>query len=1057
MSSSTRTTAAQGKNCVQTLSARNLFCLVTILMLAIVTASAQPTNVTPATTTVQYLGVPNPQGTTDAAVTAPLGGIILNGISSANPINPLTGQFVCVETAPQPANGTACIPERHLWVADATAGICRVDPDLDSPGPYAINLETCPFKINGASITGGPMAFDPTNHILDPIQHPNIATNYLYFADEQRSSQGIMRIGYLATGDSGHGSLNFDSIFIMGGNTTGARFGGGTTGCALPLTGVTGPPNAVALSPLGDLWVGFKKNGGILRFNQPGTADANGFGTCDQFIQIVATDSVLTNGLAFIGHDLWGADKVSPFFIKKADTTCMVPPHGQCSVASGDLVNVLAALGAGTTFATMSDQYYPATNGNNVYFVLQPAAGGGNLVWLGNASSASTPAGMNGTTLDTGYFGTFSPVGEPNPTLQFLTGLAVDPSDPANIVTYSAEDTSLLGTLAKGRWWQTCQGAPPASPPALGFMPNNCPTVGSTATPGVPLNVFAVAGPSQATVTWSPAQSNVAVNSYTVHNSFASNGLPVADVVVNTVPPANFPATSAVITGLVNTGAVGYAFQVSATNAFAAAPTSAFSLQSNTVFPPGNAVPDKPGTPTAIAGDTQASVSFTVSRPPQGAPITGYLVTSSPGGIIASIPPPASGNTATVLVGGLTNGVTYTFSVQAVDPAGLSASAGPSNAVTPSAANVPVLQVSVNGPSSVPTTPSQASYTITVTNPITLTSNFPANVSVTHTLSPIRATIPAGGASRNVVTGIVTIATSSAHGLNIGQSITIGGVSDASFNGTFIIKDVPTATTLTYAQAGAASTSGLGTVTGLPLSTILTAQTSQGTCTSGGAGVISVTCSQGVLNAGASTTMTVIVQVQNQAILNSVVASGTDAAGTLLANATGSQQTTVPLPAVSSVTTAVSVAGNAQAPNPNVNQAGNITWTISNTTTTPAPSVVFTIFTPTGLTINSPNPPSVTVNNGGSATCGAGTAATVNGISGTQFVCSVIANAANPNAALGGSTKNGNKPPQTMIVTQNVTAVAPSKTVLNVIGTVTFGPGGTDTLPNSKTVVITVK
>jgi hypothetical protein len=204
--------------------------------------------------------------------------------------------------------------------------------------------------------------------------------------------------------------------------------------------------------------------------------------------------------------------------------------------------------------------------------------------------------------------------------------------------------------------------------------------------------------------------------------------------------------------------------------------------------------------------------------------------------------------------------------------------------------------------------------------------------------------------------------------------------------------------------------------------------------------------------------MTVTVQVQNQAILNTVVASGTDQAGTLLANATNSQQTTVPLPVVSSISAAISVAGNAQAPNPNVGQAGNITWTISNTTFTPAPNVVFTIFTPNGLTINSPNPPTVTVNNGGTAICSAGTAATVNSVTGTQFVCSVTATLANPNAALGGSTKGGAKPPQTMIVTQNVQpAPGTSKAVFNVIGTVTFGPGGTDTLPNSKTVVITVR
>ena len=173
-------------------------------------------------------------------------------------------------TALSPVTGQ---PVRHLWVADATAGICRVDPDLDSPGPYAMNLNTCPFKINGASITGGPMAYDPIPH--DPA---NPGTTYLYFVDEQRASQGIMRIGYAAAGDSGHGNLDFTSVFIMGGNTTGARFGGGTTGCALP--GNPGLPSAATLSPLGDLWVGFKKSGTILRFNQPATT-STGFGTCD--------------------------------------------------------------------------------------------------------------------------------------------------------------------------------------------------------------------------------------------------------------------------------------------------------------------------------------------------------------------------------------------------------------------------------------------------------------------------------------------------------------------------------------------------------------------------------------------------------------------------------------------------------------------------------------------------------------------------------------------------------------------------------------------------------
>jgi Fibronectin type III domain len=1043
MSSSTRTTAAQGNHCVRTLSPRNLFCLVTILMLAIVTASAQPTIVTPSTTTIQFLGVPNPQGTTDAAVTAPLGGIILTGTA----LNATTGQ-----------------PVRHLWVADATAGICRVDPDLDTPGPYAMNLQTCPFKINGASITGGPMAFDTAQHFLDP-QHPTIATNYLYFVDEQRASQGIMRIGYLATGDSGQGSLNFASVFVMGGNTTGARFGGGTTGCALP--GNPGLPSSATLSPLGDLWVGFKKSNSIVRFNQPGTASDTGFGTCAQFITPVALINGTSNGLAFVGHDLWGADGTSPFFVKGADTLCAVPPHGLCT-APNDVINVLVAeVGAAAT-STMSDQYYPATNGNNVYFSLAPAGGPFNTAWLGNAGSVTVTPGVGGappvgnvnsTTLDTTFYGTFSPLGDPTPAIANINGVAVDPSDPANIVLYSSDDYSGAGQLAKGMWFQTCQGIPavPAPAPAPSPYMLNCLTPTTTAAPLAPLNVVGVASNSAVTVSWTPAQSNQPVSSYTVNTITA--GPAVAPVTVSPAAGALFPPTKVLIGGLVN--GTSYSFTVTASNTPAPpGGTSPPSLASAPVTPPGVPVPALPTNVTAIPGDTQASVSFTVSPPTPGALITSYLVTSNPGGIVGSTTPPASGNIGTVLVGGLTNGVSYTFTVEALDITGTSGKSLPSNAVIPSAAQVPVISAVISGPSSVTTAPSQASYTITVSNPITLTSAFPANVSVTHTLSPVAANIAAGGASRNAATGVVTITTTTSHGLNIGQSVTIAGVGDASFNGTFIIKDVPlvpSGTTLTYAQAGVTATSGSGTVTGLPLANIVLAQTSQGTCSAGGAGVITVTCNQGSLPAGASSTMTVIVQIQSQAVLNSVVASGTDAAGTAIANSATSLQTTVPLPAISSISTAVSVAGNAQAPNPNVGQAGNITWTITNTSTTPAPNVVFTIFTPNGLTINPPNPPGVTVNNGGAATCAAGIAATVNGVSGTQFVCSVTATAANPSAALGGSTKNGAKPPQTMIITQNVTAAAPSKSVLNVIGTVTFGPGGTDTLPNSKTVVITVK
>ncbi|MGC2695474.1 MAG: fibronectin type III domain-containing protein [Candidatus Angelobacter sp.] len=1025
MSSSTRTTAAAQVTCGVQISASRIWCCFIILLaFATLTASAQTDiTATTTTTTVQYLGVPNPQNTSNNAVTAPLGGIILKGTG----ISPTTGQ-----------------PFRHLWVDDATSGICRVDPDLDSPGPYAMNLNTCPFKINGASITGGPMAFDP-------------GRNFLYFVDEQRSSQGVMRIGFLPGGDGGHGFLDFNSVFVMGGNTTGARFGGGTTGCPFPFT-VTGPPNSAALSPLGDLWVGFKKEPGIVRFNSPGTASQDGFGTCAQFIQQVATVSKLTHGLTWVGHDLWGADGTSPFFIKNADTTCVVPPHGTCSAATGELVNVLAAAPVGANaVAAMSDQYYPATNGNNVYFALQqPAPAHNDVAWLGNASAADP--GMANTTLDTTFMGTITPAA--NPDVAFLSGVAVDQSDPANIVAYSADDYSSFGLLAKGQWFQSCQGLPPAIVPGPAPTPYtlNCPTPAATAIPGVPLAVVAVAGNSIVTLGWNPAQVNQPVTSYTVHNSFSS-GAVIPDFVVSPVAGSNFPATSTVIPAVNGTT---YGFEVLATNAVG---SSAFSAESNHVTPPGTLKPNAPtvcpAPPCATAGDAQAFVIWTVSAP-NGTPITSYTVTAYIGGIpqpiTVTVPAPASGNTGSAVIGGLTNGTTYTFTVHANNVAGSSVEGPQTNPVTPSAGNLPTMSIVMNGPTAVTSTPVQITYGLTVTN----TSNFPAaNISVTHTLSTIPATITAAGAVRDA-SGNVTITTTSPHFLSIGQSVTIAGVTNPSFNGTFTITNVPDPTaTFVYSQAGPAATSGSGSATGLPTANILLAQPGQGSCTAAGAGVISVTCSLGNMDPGAVVAINVIVQMQSQAITNAATVSGNDLAGTVLVNASASKTTSPPAPVSQLVSAAVSITGLAQSPNPNIGQAGNIVWTITNATATPAPNVVVTLFTPNGLTINAPNPPSVVVNNApaGAGSCAAGTAATVNGISGTQFVCSVTPTAGNPTAALGGPKKNGAKPPSTMTITQNVTPPAGTAhgAVFRPSATVTFGPGGTDTLPNNAAVTITVK
>lgn len=88
-----------------------------------------------------------------------------------------------------------------------------------------------------------------------------------------------------------------------------------------------------------------------------------------------------------------------------------------------------------------------------------------------------------------------------------------------------------------------------------------------------------------------------------------------------------------------------------------------------------------PGAPTvvnAVAGNHQATVSFTAPTDTGSSAITQYIVTSSPGGITAT------GTTnSPITVTGLTNGTSYTFTVKAVNAAGTGPASSPSASVTP--------------------------------------------------------------------------------------------------------------------------------------------------------------------------------------------------------------------------------------------------------------------------------------------------------------------------------------------------------------------------------------
>jgi len=124
------------------------------------------------------------------------------------------------------------------------------------------------------------------------------------------------------------------------------------------------------------------------------------------------------------------------------------------------------------------------------------------------------------------------------------------------------------------------------------------------------------------------------------------------------------------MTGLMNGTA--YYFIVKAGNA------GGLSEASNEASATPGTFPDAPTNVTAVAGNGRATVSFTHSANDGGYAITSYEVTDSSGGIVRS------GSSSPIMVTGLTPGISYTFTVKAINEVGESMASAASNAVIPS-------------------------------------------------------------------------------------------------------------------------------------------------------------------------------------------------------------------------------------------------------------------------------------------------------------------------------------------------------------------------------------
>jgi uncharacterized protein YhjY with autotransporter beta-barrel domain len=580
------------------------------------------------------------------------------GVLSGTPT--VMGTFNFTVTATDASTGTGPFTASRAYTLVINGPTITISPATLSNGAIATAYATTTLSASGGT---APYAFAVTAGALpaglslsatgDLSGVPTAAGTFNFTVTATDSSTGS---GAPFTGSRAY-SLVIDgaTITVSPGTLPNGTIGNAYTATTLSAAGGTAPytfsisagalPAGLSLGASGSL-SGTPTVSGIFNFTVSATDSSTGTGApfagsqaytlvIDAVTITIAPASVpgATAGSAYAPIALTASGGTAPYGFA---VTAGALPTGLSLTPSGDLSGTPTSAGTFNFTITATDSF--GSTGSQAYAVLvsavvpdAPAITG---VSAGDGQAQITVSAplFDGGAPITGYTATASPGGA----IGTLAGAAGGTITVAGLSNGTAYTFTVVATNAAG--------ISPPSAPSASVTPKGTQTI-TFNNPG--------------TQNFGTAPTLTATASSGLTTTFSSTTTSVCTV------------TSGGALTFVTAGTCTIDADQGGNTAYLAAPTVSQSFTIAAV------VPGAPTAPNATAGDASAVVSFVAPLFTGGAAITGYTVTSSPGGISAT------GAGSGITVTGLTNGTAYTFSVTANNSAGTGSASASSNSVTP--------------------------------------------------------------------------------------------------------------------------------------------------------------------------------------------------------------------------------------------------------------------------------------------------------------------------------------------------------------------------------------